>query len=413
MIKINDFKKKSISLGLYFYEISLIEKLVKKNKGKLKIIGGNVRDLLLNKKISSSPDLVTDLKPDKIIKIFKKEKIKFVDTAKKYGCIVAIIGKVNIEITTLRKDVKPDGRWTKVIYTKNWFEDANRRDFTINSIYCDLKGNLFDPLNGINDLKKKKVIFIGNPVKRIEEDFLRILRFLRFSLKYSKNFEENGEKACLIKIKKIKTLSFERRFNEIKKIILFPFFEESINLDLIQKILQNSFEEEINFLGIKQLFTIERDNNLVDEIRRIKFFILYWNKDKKRKLKSIFNKHEFNRISSNLSFSNYKANTINEKLYYFEKINVLDQIIFDFLNKKISETQFKKINEIIIKWRKKKFPITGNDLIKLGLNKGVQLGRIIRDNEIWWIKKNFLPGKSECMKKIKIFITKLRREEET
>ena len=103
-----------------------------------------------------------------------------------HGTITAVINKKSFEITTLRKDVKTDGRHAQVEYTDNWLEDASRRDFTINSIYSDLDGNLFDPFNGRKDLQDGLIKFIGDPAKRIKEDYLRILRYIRFFLDTAK-----------------------------------------------------------------------------------------------------------------------------------------------------------------------------------------------------------------------------------
>ena len=105
--------------------------------------------------------------------------IKVIDTGISHGTVTAIINKKKFEITTLRKDVLTDGRHANVSFTKDWKQDALRRDFTMNSIYADIEGRIFDPLNGILDLKNGKIKFIGSPEKRIQEDYFRILRYFR------------------------------------------------------------------------------------------------------------------------------------------------------------------------------------------------------------------------------------------
>ena len=168
MKKISKFLSLSKKLGLEIEIIKKLESLISGYNGNLYIIGGNVRDLILDKKISSGSDLVVDLKINQLIDILRKNKIKFTDVGISFGSIVVHYKKKIIEITSMRKDLETDGRWAKIEYTKNLLDDALRRDFTINSIYCDTKGRIFDPFNGIQDLMKGKVKFIGEPIKRIE-----------------------------------------------------------------------------------------------------------------------------------------------------------------------------------------------------------------------------------------------------
>ena len=112
--------------------------------------------------------------------MLKKENIDYYETGLNHGTITAVINEYKFEITSLRKDISTDGRHATVAFSKNWKEDASRRDFTINSIYSDKDGNLFDPYNGKSDLEKGYVKFIGDVDERIKEDYLRILRYLRF-----------------------------------------------------------------------------------------------------------------------------------------------------------------------------------------------------------------------------------------
>ena len=164
--------------------------MLKPHDGNLFLIGGVVRCLILKNKISSPPALVTDLPIELVVKILKKQKIKISLVGIEYGSIVIHDGKDFFDLTSMRRDVETFGRKAKVEFSPSLLEDSKRRDFTINSIYCDTIGNLKDPQNGMKDLKREKPIvkFIGDTEKRIQEDFLRILRFLRFSIYYSKNF---------------------------------------------------------------------------------------------------------------------------------------------------------------------------------------------------------------------------------
>ena len=132
------------------------------------------------KKKSYDVDLATTLKPNEIIEILKKKKVKVIKSGFSHGTVIAILNKEKFEITTLRKDIKTDGRHAKVKFTKDWIVDSNRRDFTVNAMSCDFNGNLYDYHNGLKDLKEGRIKFIGDSKKRIKEDFLRILRYFRF-----------------------------------------------------------------------------------------------------------------------------------------------------------------------------------------------------------------------------------------
>ena len=147
-------------------------------KSEVRYVGGCIRKILNNEEIDDI-DLATNLKPDETINALKNNQINFYETGIEHGTITANIDGKDFEITSLRKDVSTDGRHANVEFSESWYEDASRRDFTINSIYSDLNGNLYDPFNGKEDLEKKIIKFIGNAEKRIKEDYLRILRYIR------------------------------------------------------------------------------------------------------------------------------------------------------------------------------------------------------------------------------------------
>ena len=151
----------------------------------IRYVGGCVRKILNSEKVDDI-DFAVNLKPSECIKALQANNIKYYETGIEHGTVIAIIGNNKFEITSLRKDISTDGRHAKVEFTNDWLEDASRRDFTINSIYGDIQGNLYDPFDGKKDLKNGKIEFIGNAEQRIKEDYLRILRYIRFFINYSK-----------------------------------------------------------------------------------------------------------------------------------------------------------------------------------------------------------------------------------
>ena len=154
--------------------------------GKLFLVGGNVRDLILENNHTTHSDLVCNLPINLIVESLLKKDIRISKVGIEYGSIVAFINNVSFDITSMRKDLKTDGRYAKIQFTTDINQDAKRRDFTINSIYCDTKGILIDPFDGINDLKKKRVKFIGNPENRIKRGLFKntkIFEILSFIFK--------------------------------------------------------------------------------------------------------------------------------------------------------------------------------------------------------------------------------------
>ena len=147
----------------------------------IRYVGGCVRKILNNEEIDDI-DLAVNLNPTEVSEILKKNNIKFYSTGIEHGTVTALVDKKKFEITSLREDIITDGRHAKVRFSSDWNKDASRRDFTINAVYADINGNLFDPFDGKKDLENGKINFIGDPEKRIKEDYLRILRYIRFFL---------------------------------------------------------------------------------------------------------------------------------------------------------------------------------------------------------------------------------------
>ena len=225
--------------------------------GEVALVGGVVRNILLNEKFLTdnfSFDLATNLKPEKLINIFGKN-IKYLDEGLKHGTVIINNNNHIFEVTSLRKDSLPSGRYSSVIFHNSWRMDASRRDLTINAIYLDLGGNIFDPFEGIKDLMTGRVEFIGKMADRLKEDYLRLLRYIRFYSKYSK-FEINEKKITIIKkyAKKIKILSKERIIDEQRKI-----FSEDLEISLRSAEIMRETNLDIECYGEKFEFSKIRE----------------------------------------------------------------------------------------------------------------------------------------------------------
>jgi tRNA nucleotidyltransferase/poly(A) polymerase len=395
MNKILNFSRFSSRLGLNYNDIKTIESSLKKKRGKLFLVGGSVRDLILKEKLNTNPDLVCDLPIHLIVQCLKDQKIKVLDVGIKFGSVVAITNDNSIDITSMRKDIKSNGRHPEIEYTKNIFEDAARRDFTVNSIYCDLRGNLFDPNGGIKDLKKSKIVFIGKPMERIEEDFLRILRFLRFTLTYSNKFDSDGFKACLKFQKKLKNLSFERRLNELSKILVTRNCEKQSSLKKIKSVLQFAIESNVSINNYERLCKIERELKLVSFERRLKFLT------RKSKIKLNFltkiNKLFRKRLVSKFDISKYSKYKIFKMLKSSEKFLIYDNVLIKFADKQISRKRLLQEIRNVEKLEGKAFPIKGSDLMKFGFWEGKKVGLVLDKIEKWWVENDLEPDKKHCL----------------
>jgi poly(A) polymerase len=189
-------------------------------EGLTRYVGGAVRDGLLGLPVNDV-DLATRLEPDDVIRRLEKARIKAVPTGIEHGTITAVSDGHPFEITTLRTDVSTDGRRATVAFTDDWRADAARRDFTINALSADpASGEIFDYFGGLEDLEQRHVRFIGDPLQRIAEDHLRILRFFRFHARYGLGEPDaKAVDACAQRANDLMALSRERIADELLKLL--------------------------------------------------------------------------------------------------------------------------------------------------------------------------------------------------
>ena len=368
-------------------------------KSEIRYVGGCVRKVI-KKEIVDDIDLATNLTPLEVCEALKNKQISYYETGIEHGTITAIIDEYKYEITSLRKDVSTDGRHAEVEFSLDWKEDAFRRDFTINSIYADGDGNLFDPFNGKKDLEEGYINFIGNAEKRIQEDYLRILRYLRFYLNYS-NHKHKSEIIKNIKknIDGISNISSERLIDELKKITssngFLKLFKDKESLELIEIIFpqlknienfkkQNSYVAE-NFLKIEFIFLIAL--LVIDGTDNTDYFLYKFkisNKDKKRlKLIDLFYRER-------VTLNNFTEKNLNKFFYFNGRQAVIDIINFKiFTSNKVE----KKLIKLLDTYKEKVIPILpiGADLLmsKFQIPEGKTLGNKLKRIEEIWVQNGF------------------------
>jgi len=365
----------------------------------IRFVGGCVRKIL-NKENIDDIDLATNLSPPQVCEALKNNNINFYESGIEHGTITAVIENYRFEITSLREDVKTDGRHAEVKFSTDWKKDASRRDFTINSIYSDIKGNLFDPFDGKEDLENGLIKFIGDPEQRIKEDYLRILRYLRFFLKYS-NQKHNPLILKIIKknLDGILNLSKERLLDELKKYtkykVLTNLSKDKLSLELFNIIFPeikmikhftklNTFAEkkveEGDFIFLLSLLIIDGTDNT-------DYFIYKFNISKKdqRRLKII---DQF--YKKKITATSFSEKNLNKFFYFYGKEAVIDVLSYRLFFQKIID---KKLLNFIKLFQSKilpTMPIGAKTLMeKYDIPEGKNLGNKLKLIEEEWVNNNF------------------------
>lgn len=374
---------------------------VESHGGVLRFVGGCVRDALMGIK-GFDIDLATDLCPDELVEACLENGLKTVPVGLKYGTVGVMIDDKILEVTTLRKDIKTDGRHTEIEYTSDWDVDASRRDLTINAVYADEKGNVFDYFNGISDLENGIVKFIGSPSQRIKEDYLRILRFFRFYSIFGKTpIDEKALKACFDNKDGLKQLSTERIRDEFQKIVQTKNSASILRLIFDYGILDNILPIPKNFDILEKFVPLSSDPLL-------RFFVLYMPdvalaENLAIRLKISNKKKE---RFMNLAKTNFEAKDflddqkLYKNIYSHGKEFMLDKLLIlmalNKINPSIRDEKELQINNFIIPV----FPLKGKDLIDAGLKAGAGIKEALKKLEQIWIENNFSLSGSDLLRNL-------------
>ena len=368
-------------------------------------VGGCVRKYLSNEEIDDI-DIATTLTTNQVKERFKNTKFKIIDSGIKHGTVTLIFDQLKLELTTLRKDIKTDGRHAEIEYTSDWEEDSKRRDFTINAIYLDINGKIFDPQSGLSDLKNRNVKFIGDPHKRIEEDYLRIIRFIRFSLDYESETENTIIQAIKLNLNGIKQISKERILTELFKILGSKNFKKLHNKKNLKDIFLLIFPE---FKYLDRLEKLNQISNNYSFNKDILLAILLIDKTNNHEYFS----HKYN-ISNNLkenlnllakNFTNFNVeksffqNHLKKNIFYFgkEHLNELNMLNFAS-NKKIKLKDFLNTSKIIEKISIPIFPFDGKYLKNKGIKEGAMMGKILILLKNDWVNNDFTISDKQILK---------------
>ena len=317
---------------------------------------------------------------------------------------------MKLEVTTLRKDVATDGRHAQVEYIDDWQLDSERRDFTINAIYLDINGNIFDPQGGKFDLKNNNIKFIGSPEKRIEEDYLRIIRYVRFKIMYGGKVESTTKSAIKFNLNGINKISRERVLVELYKILdlknfmilnhnselkeifslIFPEFENLKRLERLIKICDYTQVSKALLLAIL----------LIDNKNNHEYFCHKYNISNKIK-------DNLNLFADSLKFTKENKEFFNKDLekniYLYGKNYLINLNILNWvLNPSLKLEDFSRIFKRILKSKTHQFDIDGKFLMKNGMKQGSSMGKVLKEIEEEWMNNNFKISKDRVKEIIRL-----------
>jgi poly(A) polymerase len=379
-----------------------------------RFVGGAVRNELLGEPVSDI-DIATSETPQRATELLTAKGIKVVPTGIDHGTVTAVTPSRHFEITTLRVDVKTDGRHADVAFTGDWVEDAKRRDFTINALYADADGTVHDPLGtGREDLKAGRVRFIGEAEARIREDYLRILRFFRFHAWYGKGEPDSeGLKAVAALRDGLRQLSGERICDELLKIAAAdnagPAFRQMAAVGILSIVLPEAsrldrFEKLVD-IEANQLFTstpllrlasaLDLDANGVEALAG---GLKLSNKDRERIEKMLTDK---TKIVAYLSIRE-----VRKALYLMGVELFKDRVMLGWAEDRKGHNtfQWRAMLAMADSWVRPDFPLTGQMIMAAGVPEGPEIGRVRREVEEWWIDADFTDDEFSIIERLKAIV---------
>lgn len=357
--------------------------------GASRFVGGCVRDSLLGE-TPKDFDIATTLLPQEVIKALNAAGLGAAPTGVEHGTITGIADRTGVEITTLRADVATDGRRATVAFTEDWSLDARRRDFRLNAIYLTTDRKLFDPAGGVNDARARRVRFIGNAEDRIREDYLRILRFFRFSARFAKDFDAGGLAACARLKAGIAQLSAERVGDELLKILALPRAAAAINAMNAASILTAVWGDASDVASFAALKDLASDAPpalglaaLWGEAAGLDAALRLSNADSRRRTAAHAGAEK---IHAGLSEKDARA------LFYRLGDDVWRDALLLARARAKNAPDLASLAKRFETWTAPKFPLSGKDVIAAGVAKGPAVSRILNAVENAWIAEDFPPA---------------------
>jgi poly(A) polymerase len=370
----------------------------------LRFVGGAVRDTVLERPVVDI-DVATPLLPEAVLLRLEQAGIKAIPTGLEHGTVTAVIDGKHFEITTLRYDLQTNGRHAQVAFTQDWEEDAKRRDFTMNALYLSPQGQLFDSVGGLEDARAGQVRFIGDAYARIQEDYLRILRFFRFHAHYGKGaIDSAGLAACHASSQGLLGLSGERIQHEMVRLLAAPY--PHVTLGLMGPCVEHGFG--ISSLDMTRLANIETAEVALmvapSALRRLAALIApeevaalasRW------KLSGEMKKALQTRLTA-LAFTEGQLTMAQQKsLLRRVGREVFEDVVLLACAQSggADISPYQAMLEWAQLWQPPLFPITGKDLLLLGMQEGKAMGESLAKLEALWEASDYQMTREELLEK--------------
>ncbi|NKB51175.1 MAG: CCA tRNA nucleotidyltransferase [Rhizobiaceae bacterium] len=382
-------------------------RLLNEENGEARIAGGAVRNALLDQPISDV-DIATNLVPRDVILRMQAAGHKSVPTGIEHGTVTVVLDGDAYEVTTLRRDIETDGRHAKVLYGTDWVDDARRRDLTINALYLNADGTVYDPLGGMQDVLSQTVRFIDDAETRIREDYLRILRFFRFFAWYGKfRPDAEGLKACTRLKGGLSELSAERIWHELSRLLAAPDPSRAIlwmrQTGVLSAVLPET--EKWGIDALPGLMEAERQHGWqVDGLLRLMAII----PPMEERILAISDRLKLpNKVKSRLKNwvhvepldASLKQDPFNQWLYWQNQTAVTDTLHLAIAKSDAEMKKYLRQLKWLKRWKKPEFPLRGGDLIDLGMEPGPAISEKLLQLEGSWVKGNFTASKDELLSK--------------
>ena len=366
--------------------------------GPARFVGGCVRDSVLGRAVKDI-DIATPTPPATVMALLVDAGIKVVPTGLAHGTVTAVVERDQFEITTLRRDVETYGRHAKVAFTDDWAADAARRDFTMNALYLDTDGGIYDPTGGLADVRQGRVRFVGDPAGRIGEDYLRILRFFRFYAHYGRGeVDRAGLAACRALASGLRRLSGERVRDELLRLLAAPEPTAVLRLMADGKILDQVLPEATRIDRLAGLLGVDR---AVDPLRRLAALVAG-------------EPESLTAAAARLRFSNRQRDRLVAAagpfaatdpaagcrlLYRIGAEAYRDRLLLAWAEAP-SQGRYERLLAKADNWRRPKFPLGGKDVIALGIERGARVGDLLDAVEDWWVEGDFQAGRADCLARL-------------
>ena len=382
-------------------------------QGSVRFVGGCVRNALMGVEVGDI-DLATQLEPKDVAKALDAAEIRYVPTGIEHGTLTAVIDGKPLEITSLRKDVETDGRRAVVAFTTDWTEDAQRRDLTINTLYADYDGTVYDPTGqGLADLKAKKFRFVGDAEARVQEDYLRILRFFRFLAWYggAAKIDATALKACREHRRGLKKLSAERVWSELKKLLTARDPSRAVHIMLTNEILDTLLPEASNAEGLGKMVALEsREAIAPDPLLRLMAMSAREPLQMALLCKRLkMSTKETNRLrawsDSSVALDPHANDSEKLKAIYFAgKQVVIDRARVRAAGEEdtLMSVRWMSLADLAMGWTPPDFPLSGKDLKAAGVEPGPKMGKVLEALKALWVRSNFTADRDKLLMALKL-----------